>query len=176
MPEQLCSRYVSPDRHRNMSTDGTNETISADDADVAVVGNVHRIVEPGQIGWIKRRDDHAIERSIDILDAPRELDRPLPRYPPDHRLADEQIIAAGADMNAKMFAVAEIQSLWRRGIGGAQDVHAVRTDHGDLHDLIVEQLDIAQPAPETIRIRDAGIARGGNLGGAVGLPERAGEM
>ena len=109
MPEERCAGNVGSDRHSGAPADGANDPVCADDADIAIALNVDRVVEPRQIGWIERGDDHAAERPVGILHAARELDRPLARDPPDDRLADEQVIALRASVNAKVLAVAQVE-------------------------------------------------------------------
>ena len=56
---------------------------------------------------IERSDDDAAERAVGIVEAPRELNRPLAAGPADHRLADEQIVAGIVDLGAEVLAVGD---------------------------------------------------------------------
>lgn len=74
----------------------------------AGAAQVDRAVEAGEIFRVERHDDHAVERSVFGEHLAGELDRPFVAGAAQHRLADEQSVLRGVELDAKMLAVAEI--------------------------------------------------------------------
>ncbi len=112
MLEQICPGQIESERLRGRPASGANDSIRADDADIAVFADVDRVVEAGKVGGVERCNDHSAQRAVRLLDPARELDGPFSRCAANDRLADEQIIAPRAEVHPEMLAVAEVR-LWR---------------------------------------------------------------
>ena len=105
---------------------GPHNVIQPDQSDTAVLTQIDRCVERGEISRREREHDDAEKAAVLGVDSPRHVDRDLMRDAPGHRLTDEDTPKPAIEMDAEVLAVAEVDRL-RRGVERGREEPPVGT-------------------------------------------------
>ena len=146
------------------------DAVSTNDTDIPIGANVDGAVQTREVIRINGGNEHTAKRSVRVLNAARDLNRPLSRRAADDRPADEEVIIFPLGKGAKMQAVPEINPVVCLGFDAAQLQEAIRADDRQLHDLVIGKQAAVNPIPEIESVRVEHVAPAHDLERPVDIP------